>query len=202
MASGISCPIPTRRACERSRRRKSAAITCTRKARRRPTHRTCSRSARGMRCRLRGTTRCWVDGRSRRSSTSAAVCRSRQPSRGTWPTTALADSGRIGPGSGTLASPTIDLWFDKTAFVVARPVHVRQFRRRHPAGGPSMECRRVALQAVRSPAAGGSSRAEAFNLLNSVYSPREHRHRHSGRWAGDQHVEPGTADPAGVKHTF
>jgi len=31
----------------------------------------------------------------------------------------------------------------------ARPVHVRQFRRRHPARGPSMERRRVAVQAVR-----------------------------------------------------
>ena len=113
---------------------------------------------------------CWVDGRSRRSSTSAAVCRSRQRSRGTWPTTASADSGRIGSAPGR--------WpIRRSTCGSTRPRLSCPTRSRSAIQAPASCGRTINGMSTRRSSSGSGSpsgrrielRAEAFNLLNSVY---------------------------------
>jgi len=73
-------------------------------------------------------------------------------------------------GSGTLASPTIDLWFDKTAFVVPDPFTFGNsgagiLRADHQWNVDASLFKRFGMTSGRRI----ELRAEAFNLLNSVY---------------------------------
>jgi hypothetical protein len=72
--------------------------------------------------------------------------------------------------SGTLANPTIDLWFDKTAFVVPDPFTFGNagagiLRADHQWNVDASLFKRFGLTNGRRI----ELRAEAFNLLNSVY---------------------------------
>jgi hypothetical protein len=73
-------------------------------------------------------------------------------------------------GSGTLANPTIDLWFDKMAFVVPDPYTFGNsgagiLRTDHQWNVDASLFKRFAIASGRTI----ELRVEAFNLLNSVY---------------------------------
>ena len=74
-------------------------------------------------------------------------------------------------GSGELDNPTIDAWFDKTAFVVPANFTFGDSGPGHPALGSPVERGPVAVQAFRHSRRDRrfEFRAEAFNVLNSVY---------------------------------
>ena len=73
-------------------------------------------------------TRSSAGGRCRASSTTGAVCPSRRRFPATSRTPALADQRPNRIGSGELTNPTVDAWFDKSAFVEPGAVHVRRLR--------------------------------------------------------------------------
>ena len=104
-------------------------------------------------------------------------------------------------GSGELENPTIDVWFDKTAFVVPASFTLRRLGPGHPALGSPVERRHVAVQAIRDPQrpdvrvpSRGVQRAEL-----DVLQCAEHEHRYGGGWTSDEYVEPGTADSVRVQ---
>ena len=66
----------------------------------------------------RGRRRCSADGRCRASTSGAADGRLRRRFQAIARTRASAASGRTGSGSGRLDEPTVELWFDKTAFAL------------------------------------------------------------------------------------
>ena len=90
--------------------------------------------------------------------------------RATWRIPAREGSGPIGSATGELENPTIDAWFDRTAFVVPPDFTFGNSGRGILRGDHQWN---VDFSLFKRFAVTGSQalefRAEAFNLLNSVY---------------------------------
>ena len=212
--SGISSRIPTPSRPAGCPRRRSAATTPTRPSPSRGTSRTCSAPVMATSCR---SARAQVPVECRRGANAIVggwqfqniiSYRSGLP----YTPTISRDVANIGVGgqrpnrvgSGELENPTIDVWFDKTAFVVACLVHVRRLGPGHPALGSPVERRHVALQAIRD--SHGQTlefRAERVQRAElDVYSTRRTRTSIRRRGKGDKHVEPGEQIQFGFVHLF
>ena len=97
-------------------------------------------------------------------------------------------------GSGKLENPTLDAWFDKSAFVEPAAVHLRKFRQRHSPGRSPVECGCLAVQEIQSHRIlvagiqGGSVQPPQLCLLRLADAGEQGR-RYRRRRPDHQHVE-------------
>ena len=92
-------------------------------------------------------------------------------------------------GSGEIDDPTVEVWFDKTAFVLPAQFTYGEFRRRHPARGQLQDTRLLAVQAVQDRnAAPAIPRGGLQPDQHAELQRAEYRDRHCRRRTRHQHA--------------
>ncbi len=138
---------------------------------------------------------CSADGRSRASTSGAAAARSRRRSRAISANTGVGGQRPDRVGSGELDDPTVEVWFDKTAFAAAGAVHLRRI----PAAA---SCARTATRRSTSRCSSNSDRNAAPAVPRGGFQPDQHaelqrakyRDRHCRRRTRHEHLEHSAPD--------